>query len=89
MKPLTKVYAVKEPKSGEEKLRITNIVPVCEICEVEMRFVGNSSCVIDDHYSYTYQCPKCKTIEMTEQPYGNYTYKIDSPESKWKLIKTI
>lgn len=57
----------------KEESKINIQVFVCD-CDTEMRKVGSAGCSHDSEYTFTYQCPSCKTIEMSEviyPPYGN------------------
>ena len=87
MREIKVQYKVKTPKNEKEKgLRITNIVGGCDECGTEMQWVGSTNCVHHDFTSVLYQCPKCKTIELLDYPFGHNTQGIDEPDSKWERV---
>lgn len=87
MKELKIEYKVKLPANDKEAgLRITDIVPCCEDDGAELRYVGSCRCIHEDGYSFTYQCPTCKDVEITDSPFGRRTAGIEEPESKWKRV---
>ena len=90
MKAIRIEYKVKAPANDKEAdLRITEVLAGCETDGSEMRFVGRTSCVHDDYYTYMYQCPTCKLVEIHDYPFGYSTPNLDAPESKWERVTPI
>lgn len=57
------------------------------LCGEEMIFIGSAGCPHDSNYTYTYQCPVCKSIGMSDFSRPRSGFDRESLlKGKWKQI---
>lgn len=73
-------------KYQKEKVVIPINIFVCA-CGQEMTCIGSAGCSHADEYTYTYQCPFCKTIGMSEKSIRGYGHSDEEfIKAGWKRV---
>lgn len=61
------------------------LVCICEDCDFPLSLIGGTGCSHSNEWMYTYQCKKCKNVDMDERWMNNDSKEKELLNAGWKL----